>query len=208
MLSNPLKVIKAAEHCQMLHEVTEQVVQRAEVWHSTLPPVRLFINLHPDELRSPKALLASLAPLFPYSSRTILEITEHNQMTRNSDWEASITGLKERGFQLAVDDLGSGYNSLSVLAALQPAFIKIDMSIVRDVDSNPYKQRLIRILSQLGEGTGSEVLAEGVETEEELAVLLRSGVTLLQGYHLGRPSAQPDLSRYSDTEMRQITEAA
>ena len=205
VLSNPLKVLQAAEHCGMFHEVSEQVMLRAADWHTQLPPVNLFVNLHPNELLNTRALMASLEPLIPWASRTVLEITEHNQMERNSDWEASIEGIKARGFRLAVDDLGAGYNSLSVLAALQPEFIKIDMSIVRDVDTDPYKQRLIRILTQLGEGTGSTVLAEGVETASELETLQEIGIHLLQGYHLGKPKFEADLSHYRPLR---ITEAA
>jgi EAL domain-containing protein (putative c-di-GMP-specific phosphodiesterase class I) len=205
VLNNPLKIIQAAEHCEMLHNVSEQVMLRAQKRHVELPPTNLFVNLHPDELLNPKALISSLEPLQPYASRTVLELTEHNQIKRNRDWETSIKELQERGFRLAIDDLGAGYNSLSVLAAVQPEFIKIDMSIVRNVDKDPYKERLLRILVQLGESTGSTVLAEGIETGEELSTVLHCGVHLIQGYHLGRPSLQADLSRYP---RKRTTEAA
>jgi EAL domain-containing protein (putative c-di-GMP-specific phosphodiesterase class I)/CheY-like chemotaxis protein len=208
VLNNPLKVIQAAEHCGMFHAVSDQVMRCAAVWQQKLPSVNLFVNLHPDELLNPGPLLESLQPLIPFARQTVLEITEHNQIQRNSDWEASIEGIKARGFRLAVDDLGAGYNSLSVLAALQPEFIKIDMSIVRDVDTDAYKQRLIRILTQLGEGTGSVVLAEGVETATELSTLLDCGVHLVQGYHLGKPAFEPDLSRYRPPVPSLVTEAA
>ncbi|MDG1484450.1 MAG: EAL domain-containing response regulator [Myxococcota bacterium] len=208
VLSNPLKVIKAAENCDMFHAVSDQVMKIAGKWHTRLPPINLFINLHPDELLNPDALMASLKPLLPYASRTVLEITEHNQIQHNSAWEASIEGIRERGFRIAVDDLGAGYNSLSVLATLQPEFIKIDMSIVRDVDTDTYKQRLIRILAQLGEGTNATVLAEGVETAAELEKLLECGVHLVQGYHLGKPTAEADLSRYNPEDSSRVISAA
>ena len=208
VLNNPLKVIQAAEHCGMFHAISNQVMKRAAEWQSKLPPINLFVNLHPDELLNPGKLFEALEPLLSYANRTVLEITEHNQIVHNSDWDASIEGIKARGFRLAVDDLGAGYNSLSVLAALQPKFIKIDMSIVRHVDTDPYKQRLIKILTQLGEGTGSTVLAEGIETDAELQTLLECGVHLLQGYHLGRPSFEADLSRYKPARPTLVTKAA
>lgn len=208
ILNNPLKVVQAAEHCGMFHAISDQVMLRAAGWQEKLPGVNLFVNLHPDELLKPRVLMESLKPLLPYAHQTVLEITEHKQIKRNADWEASIEGLKARGFRLAVDDLGAGYNSLSVLAAVQPDFIKIDMSIVRDVDADPYKQRLIRILAQLGEGTGSMVLAEGVETASELDTLLTCGVQLVQGYHLGKPAFKPDMSRYQPHPSPLINSAA
>lgn len=104
--------------------------------------------------------------------------------------------LRMAGFAIAVDDLGAGYNSLAILANLQPDYIKVDMSIVRDIDCDPYKQRLIALLVQLADSTGSTLIAEGVETEAESQVLCESGCHMLQGYYFGKPAIEPDFSRF------------
>ena len=92
------------------------------------------------------------------------------------------------GFQIAVDDLGSGYAALNMLAELQPHFMKVDMSIVRNVHQDEHKRRLVDLLCSFAEATDSEVVAEGVETKEEAAALADAGVDLMQSYLYGEPS--------------------
>ena len=94
------------------------------------------------------------------------------------------------GFAIAVDDLGAGYSSLSVLAELQPSFIKVDMSIVRGIDCDPRKQRLVDLLCRFADATDATLIAEGVETGEEAAALRECGAHLLQGYLFGKPSSE------------------
>jgi EAL domain-containing protein (putative c-di-GMP-specific phosphodiesterase class I) len=100
----------------------------------------------------------------------------------------AIENLQSAGFAIAVDDLGAGYNSLSILADLQPQIIKIDMSIVRNCDSELRKQRLIDLLAKFSDATGALMVAEGVETEAEAAVLRKCGAHLLQGYLFHKPT--------------------
>lgn len=193
-LPGPMEVITAAERCGMLPEISAAVARCAASWMPQLPDgTILFMNLHPIELDDTERLMASLAPLRPWSHSIVLEITEHSKV--RSSWLATAQALRDLGFSLAIDDLGAGYNSLSSLATLRPEYIKVDMSIVRDVDSEPYKQRLIKLLAQLCEGSGSTLIAEGVETDAEADTLVELGVHLVQGYRFGRPSTTPDFAR-------------
>jgi len=91
-------------------------------------------------------------------------------------------------FRIAVDDLGSGYNSLSVLAALRPHFMKVDRSIVEQIETDDRKQRLVELLVLFAKATGTQLVIEGIETEEEAGVVMRMGADLLQGFLYGRPS--------------------
>lgn len=189
-LKGPMEVISTAEQCGMLLDVSAVVAQRAAEWMPRLPAqTSLFINLHPEELNAPERMLQNLTPLREWSHRIVLEITEHSQI--NQSWIGTINCLRDQGFSIAVDDLGSGYNSLMTLATLQPDYIKVDMSITRDINADDYKQRLMSLLVQLADGTGSTLLAEGVETDEEADTLVKLGVHLLQGYRFGRPSLRP-----------------
>ena len=86
-----------------------------------------------------------------------------------------------------MDDLGAGYNALSILADLQPRIIKIDMSIVRNCDTELRKQRLVDLLAKFSDATGAMMVAEGVETEAEAIVLRKCGAHLLQGYLFHKP---------------------
>ena len=189
ILDGPMSVLRAAEQHGMLSRVAEVVADRCHRWMQKLPDdVRLFMNLHPDELAHPDGLVARLTPLAPWSTRIVLEITERSKLQGLDLWEKSVEAVTEMGFSVAVDDLGAGYSSLSVLAELQPRFIKVDMSIVRGVDHEPQKRRLVDLLCRFAEATDALLVAEGVETAEEAEALREIGAHLLQGYLFGRPS--------------------
>jgi EAL domain-containing protein (putative c-di-GMP-specific phosphodiesterase class I)/CheY-like chemotaxis protein len=188
-LRGPLPVLRAAEEHGMLPELSRVVIHRVAAWLEILPEDRLlFMNLHPDELGEPEALAGRLQVLARYAHRIVLEITERRQVTRLAGWEESVARTREMGFALAVDDLGAGYSSLSVLAELQPDFVKVDMSIVRGVDADDRKQRLMDLLCRFAEATRAQLVAEGVETAAEAEALERLGAHLLQGYYYGRPT--------------------
>ena len=118
----------------------------------------------------------------------VVEITERRRVTEVEGWRDSVAVLTKLGFGIAVDDMGAGYSSLSVLAELSPQFIKIDMSIVRNIHTDDRKQRLMDLLVRFANTTGAKVISEGVETEEEAATLRALGSHWLQGYLFGRPS--------------------
>ena len=96
------------------------------------------------------------------------------------------------GFGLAVDDIGAGYDSLSVLADLNPNFIKVDITTVRGIYNNPQKQRFVQLLCRLGSAIGAHVVAEGVERFEDFERLKECGDIIVQGYLFARPSRDAD----------------
>ena len=123
-----------------------------------------------------------------WSERIVLEITEHASIASYDDLVLVLANLKPHGLRLAVDDAGAGYASFRHILRLRPEFIKLDMSITRDIDSDPAKKALASALVSFSRDTGSALIAEGVETSAELKVLRELGVTLAQGYFFGRPS--------------------
>lgn len=188
-LDSPLRVIAAAEQHGLLGRLADRVSEAAAGWLAQLPaPSMLFINAHPDELADLPAVQRRFAPLLDSASRLVIEITERSSVLEQTDWRDAIVWLTEAGFRIAIDDLGSGYNSLAVLAELQPAFLKVDMSIVRHIDREERKQRLVELLTRFAQATDSQVVLEGIETAAEAATAHRLGVDLLQGYLFGRPS--------------------
>ncbi len=196
-LDGPLPVLRAAERYDMVHDLARVVAERAVEWLQRIPPpTRLFLNLHPDELGDPDRVAERADLLAPWADRLVLEITERSKLKDIELWSRTVELLTGRGFSLAVDDLGAGYSSLSVLAELQPRYIKIDMSIVRGVDHDPRKQRLVELLCRFADATGAVIVAEGVETTAEAEVLRRIGAHLLQGYLFGRPELElPEAAR-------------
>jgi EAL domain-containing protein (putative c-di-GMP-specific phosphodiesterase class I) len=190
-LDGPLPVLHAAERHGMLPELAQIVSERAADWMHRLPlNISLFMNLHPDELANPDGICERLEPLTPWANRVVLEITERSRLQGIEAWEESVDRVTQMGFSIAVDDLGAGYSSLSVLAELQPKYIKVDMSIVRGIDSEPRKQRLVDLLCRFADATDSYIIAEGVETPEEAEALRACGAHMLQGYLFGRPSLE------------------
>lgn len=119
----------------------------------------------------------------------VVEITEEEQLNLEAlERKRTVTG--SRGV-FALDDYGSGYSNGSSLLTLSPRYVKVDISIIRNIDSNTDKQRFLSSLIEYARPYGIKVLAEGVETEDELCTVLALGVDLLQGYCLARPAALP-----------------
>ncbi len=190
-LSGPVEVLAAAERHGMLRELGNVVVARSAEWLMRLPSdIRLFLNVHPGELSDPASLCTRMEVLQMWAPRVVLEITERSRMNASFSWERALERIKQMGFRIAVDDLGSGYSALSMLAELQPDYLKVDMSIVRDVDNDTHKRRLVDLLCSFAEATDSKVVAEGVETASEASALEEAGVQLLQGFLFGMPQTE------------------
>jgi EAL domain-containing protein (putative c-di-GMP-specific phosphodiesterase class I) len=98
--------------------------------------------------------------------------------------------LRRRGYRIAVDDLGAGYAALGALATLEPEVVKLDMSLIRDIDAHATKRRVVGAITTLCRELGSRVVAEGVETLSELAAVRAVGIELIQGFLLARPTRE------------------
>jgi EAL domain-containing protein (putative c-di-GMP-specific phosphodiesterase class I) len=188
-LTTPIAVLRAAESMGMLSSIGAVVTRCADAWMDALPyPTKLFMNLHPAEFADPRSLRQRLTPLRAQADRLVIEITERARIVEIDGWQESVDWLRENGFALALDDLGAGYSSLSMLAELSPQYVKVDMSIVRNINGDSRKQRLVDLLCRFVETTDARVIAEGVETPDEAEALRACGVHLLQGYLFGRPA--------------------
>jgi EAL domain-containing protein (putative c-di-GMP-specific phosphodiesterase class I) len=112
----------------------------------------------------------------------VVEITERVAITRHDEFQGALRTFKERGYQVAVDDMGAGYASLQSLASIEPDFLKFDTSLVRDIDKSSIKRSLLESLRQLAEKIRARVIAEGIEREEEARTLKELGIELGQGF--------------------------
>jgi EAL domain-containing protein (putative c-di-GMP-specific phosphodiesterase class I) len=146
----------------------------------------LFVNLHPRDLEDDD-LVAPDAPLARIARQVVLEITERASVESISDLRNRVARLRETGYRIAVDDLGAGYAGLTSFALLEPEIVKIDMTLVRDVDRQPVKQRLIGSITSLCREMGIMVVGEGVETAAERDMLVELGCDLFQGYFISKP---------------------
>ncbi|MGE6489794.1 EAL domain-containing protein [Paenisporosarcina sp. NPDC076898] len=153
----------------------------------------VFLNIQPQVLadsayRSGKTLeLLSKYNLSP--SQIVLELTEKEAVLDYNRFEKIIDNYRQQGFRVAVDDAGTGYNSLKTLVYLKSEFIKIDKSLIRNIHSNPAQQHLVELLLEFAAQSKTSVIAEGIETLSELRFLQRLGVPYGQGYALGKPNS-------------------
>jgi EAL domain-containing protein (putative c-di-GMP-specific phosphodiesterase class I) len=122
--------------------------------------------------------------------RLVIELTEHVKISNYDDLHVSIAQLRERGVRLAVDDTGAGYASFNHVLQLKPDIIKIDRSLIANVNADPARRSLITALVLLALDLNATVVGEGVETMAELSTLADLGVDCAQGYLLARPSTE------------------
>jgi EAL domain-containing protein (putative c-di-GMP-specific phosphodiesterase class I) len=182
-------LIATAERLGRIHDLGRTV--RAAVARAApgIPDDALiFINVHGLELTD-EDLFADSCALAPLAPRIVLEITERIGLDAVAG-PARVAMLRRRGYRIAVDDLGAGYAALGALATLEPEFVKLDMSLIRDIDVHATKRRVVGAITTLCRELGSRVVAEGVETPSELATVREVGIELIQGYLLARPTRE------------------
>ena len=155
----------------------------------TLPQeVFLAVNVAPRTILDP-ALAEALreAP----GARLVLEMTEHARVEDYGPLLTALAPLRARGVRLSIDDAGAGFASMQHILRLRPDFIKLDLVLTRDIDTDPTRRALTAALVAFGHDVGALILAEGIETRCELIALQRLGVAFGQGYHLARPMPLP-----------------
>ncbi|WP_262416484.1 EAL domain-containing protein [Paenibacillus sp. CGMCC 1.18879] len=157
----------------------------------------IFLNIHPRVLADSNYRSGETISLLNRNGLTpeqvVFELTEKQAVHDYVEFERVLSHYRSQGFRIAVDDAGSGYNSLKAIVSLKPDFIKLDRFLIRHVDAHPEQQHIIRILKQYAASSGTNIIAEGIERHEEIQFLQSEGIDYGQGYALGRP----------DTELQQ-----
>jgi EAL domain-containing protein (putative c-di-GMP-specific phosphodiesterase class I) len=138
-------------------------------------------DLLDETLFDPERMLARNA------HRVILEITERAKLEKIGNVQHRIARLRELGFRIAIDDIGAGYSGLNSFAMIQPDIVKLDITLVRGVEADAVKRKLVRVLTDLCHDLNIVVVAEGVETIPERDTLVELGCDLFQGYLFARP---------------------
>ena len=194
-LPDPGALIHAAEQLGRVQQMGRRLRDVVAVkMHEDPRPIDIFVNLHGLDLID-EVLLSAEAPLTTLAQNVVLEITERASLEEVKDLSARIKKLRAMGFRIAIDDLGAGYSGLTLFAHLQPEIVKIDMSLIRDIDREPTKKRLVRSMIDLCRDMGIKVVCEGVETMAERDTLIEIGGDLFQGFFFARPGpAFPSVS--------------
>jgi EAL domain-containing protein (putative c-di-GMP-specific phosphodiesterase class I) len=188
-MKRPDVLIATAERLGRIHELGRTVrAAVARAAPAAPPDAKLFVNIHGLELAD-EELFDPRGPLMPYAKRVVFEITERIGIDPVVG-PARVAMLRQLGYQIALDDLGAGYAALGALATLEPDVVKLDMSLVRDLQLHPAKRRVVGALATLVRELGAQVIAEGVETPGERDAIIDAGIDLIQGHLHGR--AGPD----------------
>ncbi|KEO82114.1 GGDEF domain-containing protein [Tumebacillus flagellatus] len=166
----------------------ERAIERAQ----ELPDgAKLFLNINPRTMDDPqftKGETKRLLQLYGLSpADVVFEITERHSIRDYAAFRKTLEHYRQQGYLIAVDDAGAGYSSLQSIVELCPDFIKMDMSLVRDVHNDPVKQALLEAFVTLAGKIRCKIIAEGIEREEEVKTLLALGIDYGQGFLLGRP---------------------
>ncbi len=156
---------------------------------------KIFINFSPNSIYDPWHCLRSTVNAVDEvglsREQVVFEITESEKMPAVKHLQRIVEFYREEGFQVALDDVGSGYSSLNILAQLQPDFVKLDMGLVRDVDHDKTKAIVARKLIETVKEMELATIAEGIERIEELDWMRGVGADFAQGYYFARPNLPP-----------------
>ncbi len=184
-LRNPPVLFDTAFKSGRWDELTERLFELSVDPYLNTPDALLFLNVDPRQLaREP--LIPHDHPLMSMASRVVLEVTERASATDLANLK-KISELREMGFRVAVDDLGAGYSGLTAFAEIEPDYVKIDGSLIRQVDQHDHRQKLIKSVTDLSNDLGIQVVAEGIERIEEFEAVRDLGAHLFQGFFVGRP---------------------
>ncbi|MCC6923630.1 MAG: EAL domain-containing protein [Nitrosomonas sp.] len=151
----------------------------------------LSINFLPNAVYNPenciRSTLAVCDELGFEKKRVMFEVTEFEKINDHNHLKNIFNEYKKHKFLTAIDDFGAGYSGLNLLAEWQPDIIKLDMKLIRDIHSNKTKQLIVKSIIDICNDLNIRIISEGIETIEELSVMVDFGVDLFQGYYFAKP---------------------
>ena len=178
------------EHLGLAAELDLAIIEAAVADLPRLPEGYLSINLSPSTLLDPRLgdlLLGASAP----ADRVVVEVPEHAHIPDYERAEQLLAVVRSSGIRLAVDDAGAGYATFRHILSLRPDIIKMDRSITQDIDTDTARRALATALVVFAGEIGAIIIAEGVETGEEILALRRAGILRAQGFALAPPATLP-----------------
>jgi diguanylate cyclase (GGDEF)-like protein len=197
-LRAPIELFRCATkygHALRLERLCRQTV--LEAFAELGLPHKLFLNVRPQCLALPGLGTAATGELLTRlglsPERIVIELTENLPIFDFASVRAALTSYRNMGFSVAIDDLGEGFASFRTWSELRPEYVKADMHFVQGIDSDPLKLQFLKAIRQIADTCRSHIIAEGVQTEAELAVIRDLGVPYGQGNLIGPPLASPAL---------------
>ncbi|MEO2073875.1 MAG: EAL domain-containing protein [Bacillus sp. (in: firmicutes)] len=194
VLESPLPLFSVARQTGLLYDLEMIVIEKVlEQIKAAKCRKNIFVNCTPLTLgnirftRDLKKLMHQFKEIPP--QQITIEITENDSIEGLKNFIYNIKMLRLMGYKIAMDDTGAGYSSLSIISDIMPDIIKIDRSVIQNIDKNSIKESMLKGLMLVAREAGSLVVAEGIENADEASVLTRNNVDLAQGYFYARPTA-------------------
>lgn len=193
-LKSPYQILAIAASESRLYEIERmtwfKVLETVEKYNEALGDAKIFVNSLPNYLLSEEDFGELIAKYEKYFTRVVVELLENEQF----DSECILKKreqIERFKAKIAIDDFGSGYNSEAMLLEITPDFIKIDMEIVREIHKDLNRQDIIKNLISYASKRGIKIVAEGIETKDELKKLIELGVDYVQGFYMSKPEMNP-----------------
>lgn len=194
-IKDPDMLFKAAGEYNRVWELEQlcrtKALETAYVF--MIPPYskKLFVNVNPDVMHDEqlkKGFTKAFLGKYEIEPRNVIfEITERNIVTDMTAFQATINHYKSQDYQIAIDDTGAGYSGLNLISDIKPNYIKIDMNLIRNIDKDSLKYALVKGLVEFSRISNVFLIAEGIETYQELETIVNLGVQYGQGYFIQRP---------------------
>jgi len=199
--SDVSELFSRAAQCGLLWEL-EEVTRNASIMATTSWPegVRLFFNCTPQVFADGR-FRASLAKDMalegaPRPGRIVLEVTEISDQQHIEGLQEQVRELRREGVEVAIDDVGAGTSGLNRIMHLRPNWLKLDRELIKGINFDSYKQNFVKFFVHFARLSNVNIVAEGIETREELATLATLGIRYGQGYYLGRPATRAQSSSH------------
>ncbi|BBP57923.1 hypothetical protein PHLH4_15130 [Pseudomonas sp. St316] len=195
-LHSPIALLSVARQAGRLSEL-ELACRRSacQRFNEQKLPGKLFLNVSPESLlesaHQTGRTLQLLQDLGIAPSQVVIELTEQTPIDDFQLLQTALHHYRAMGFSIALDDLGAGYSSLRLWSELRPDYVKIDRHFIDGIHQDALKREFVGSILKIARASRAQVIAEGIELPEELAVLIEMGVDLVQGYLLARPQEQP-----------------
>ena len=191
-MQSPEVLLNMAKECDKLWELEDLFRSKAleSIYNSKLN-VKIFLNINPeiiDSLKFKNYFTDEYLRKYGLNCKNIIfEITERDMIKNIDSFKETIEYCKSKDYQIAIDDAGSGHSGLNRICHIKPNYIKLDMQLIRDIDKCSTKQAIVRSMHEFTKLTDCNLIAEGIETEDELKTLIDIGIQYGQGYFIQRP---------------------
>ena len=195
-LHSPMKLFNTARKYGMVVEL--EYLARREVlqsFYNLNTAGKVFLNISPDVLMSKHSrvgeTLKYIEEIGLMPQQVVIELTENAPATDYQLLREATRHYRAMGFEIAIDDLGEGFSSLRMWSELRPDYVKIDQHFIHGINNDPLKLQFVRSIQEIARKSGARIVAEGIESEQELIAIREIGIALGQGYHIARPQHQP-----------------